>query len=491
MLERLIDSLFARSNGSRDFEVLVAFDEDDPAWPGPLGDLRVREFVWPRPITLGAKLNMLAEKARGDVWVFLGNDMVVETSDWPARIQAAVDALPGGIGVPFLNSTLSPGMPTYPVITRRIAEMTGWFMHPGPSFWFVDTVWQDVGLMIGSLFPIDVTVSAPDGLGRTHGMIDLPFWVRYFEATRPERIDVARRILGHEVPADRIAECARRTAHLSSPDFLARWGGTSESPPGPRYPEAKEKAQSHLDELGRAEVLPRTRYLDLLESVLTGTLQRDPSADPWSPGTYDPRRRAEGKDWPATALTMIGTARMRQLREACETALREGIPGDFIETGIWRGGACIYMAGIRDAWNASDRVVWGADSFKGLPPPTRGEDEGDQHHTYAQLVVSRAEVEDNFTRFNARVNIFEGWFSETLPAAPIARLSVLRLDGDMYGSTMDALLALYPKLSPGGFCIIDDYFLPGCRQAVWDYRAALFIDAPIIEIDGMGVYWRK
>lgn len=412
MLERLIDSLFARSNGSRDFEVCIAFDEDDPAWPGPLGDLRVREFVWPRPITLGAKLNMLAEKARGDILWFIGNDMLMETPDWPERMREGVARLPDGIGVPFANSTLSPGQPTYPVITRKMMETVGHFMDPAYPYWFIDTAWGEIGLMLDRLFVIDVTVSAPEGLGKTHGLVDLPFWVRYFEAARTWRVDAARRILGHEVPADRIAECARRTAHLSSPDFLARWGSTAESPPGPRYQEVRTRAQNHLRELGRAEVLPRTRYLDLLEAVLTGTLQRDPSADPWSPGTYDPRRRAEGKDWPATALTMIGTARMRQLREACETVLREGILGDFIETGIWRGGACIYMAGIRDVWNANDRAVWGADSFRGLPPPTMAEDVGDQHHTYSQLVVGRAEVEDNFARFNARVNILEGWFSD-------------------------------------------------------------------------------
>jgi cephalosporin hydroxylase len=236
----------------------------------------------------------------------------------------------------------------------------------------------------------------------------------------------------------------------------------------------------------------RARYLDLLESVLTGALTRDPPADPWSGGGYLPAIRAQGRDWPATALTMIGTARMRQLRQACETVIQERIPGDLIETGVWRGGAAIYMRAILAAWGATDPRVWAADSFQGLPEAVLPQDAGDRHHTYEQLSVSRAEVEANFRRHGFDdIAVLEGWFRETLPVAPIERLAVLRLDGDMYGSTMDALTALYPRLSPGGYCIVDDYFLAPCRQAVWDYRAAHFIADPIEEIDGMGVWWRK
>jgi len=67
----------------------------------------------------------------------------------------------------------------------------------------------------------------------------------------------------------------------------------------------------------------------------------------------------------------------------------------------------------------------------------------------------------------------------------------MRLDGDMYESTMDGLVNLYPKLAPGGFCIIDDYALDGCRKAVADYRAAHGISEEMHTIDWTGVYWRK
>ena len=91
-----------------------------------------------------------------------------------------------------------------------------------------------------------------------------------------------------------------------------------------------------------------------------------------------------------------------------------------------------------------------------------------------------------------QVVFLRGWFKDTLPAAPISALSVLRLDGDMYASTMDALSALYPKLAPGGFCIVDDYgAIEACRQAVTDYRNAHGIAAEMVPVDWTAVYWRK
>jgi O-methyltransferase len=62
----------------------------------------------------------------------------------------------------------------------------------------------------------------------------------------------------------------------------------------------------------------------------------------------------------------------------------------------------------------------------------------------------------------------------------------------MYSSTMDAISVLYPKLSPGGFCIVDDYgAVAGCKQAITDYREAEGITEPIEVIDWGGVYWRR
>ncbi|KAF0193106.1 MAG: O-methyltransferase [Gammaproteobacteria bacterium] len=85
----------------------------------------------------------------------------------------------------------------------------------------------------------------------------------------------------------------------------------------------------------------------------------------------------------------------------------------------------------------------------------------------------------------------EGWFKDTLPVAPIEKLSVIRLDGDMYSSTMEAIEILYPKLSSGGFCVVDDYGLGGCKKAIDDYRNMYNITSEITRVDWTGVYWRK
>jgi len=235
-------------------------------------------------------------------------------------------------------------------------------------------------------------------------------------------------------------------------------------------------------------------YLDLLARTLTNQIYGDPPIDPWSPPQFSRYRRERGLDWPSQAMTMIGDQRMANLRMAVETVIAENIPGDLIECGIWRGGACIYMAGILAAYGVMDRHVYVADSFAGLPAPKCAQDAGDTHHIHPQLSVSVETVKRNFRKFDLltpAVRFLPGWFSDTLASSGIERLAVLRLDGDMYASTMDALVPLYPRVSPGGFVIVDDYHeVPGCKQAITDYRAEHGIVTEIREIDGLGVYWR-
>jgi Macrocin-O-methyltransferase (TylF) len=218
------------------------------------------------------------------------------------------------------------------------------------------------------------------------------------------------------------------------------------------------------------------------------------------PVSFDLEKRLNGSDWPppAFAHTMIGMKRLNNLQACIEEVLQKGVHGDFIETGAWRGGATIFMRAVLQAYGVEDRLVWVADSFAGLPEGDGTKypaDAGDVHHTYnVFLSVSLEEVQDNFRRYNLlddQVRFLKGWFKETLPAAPIKSLAVLRLDGDMYESTLDGFTHLYPKVSSGGYVIIDDYHLAGCRQAVHDYRAAHGIDEEIKDIDGMGVYWQK
>jgi SAM-dependent methyltransferase len=242
----------------------------------------------------------------------------------------------------------------------------------------------------------------------------------------------------------------------------------------------------------------RGLYLDLLLKCVANTIYCDPPQDPWSGGRYADAIRDTGRDWPSAAHTMIGVKRLQNLRNLCEQALSESIPGDVIETGVWRGGACILMRGILAAYGERDRKVYVADSFAGLPvadPKTYPADAGDTHHTFEQLAISLEEVKRNFERYGLlddQCVFLKGWFKDTLPTLRDRTFALIRLDGDMYQSTMEALQNLYDRVSPGGFVIIDDYgAIPACRAAVEDFRKERRITAPLTEVDWTGVWWRK
>ena len=217
---------------------------------------------------------------------------------------------------------------------------------------------------------------------------------------------------------------------------------------------------------------------------------------------FDKEAREVGRDWPADAETMIGMQRLTSLQHCVETVLQEDIPGDLVECGVWRGGASILMRAVLAAYGDEKRNVWLCDSFEGVPPPDVERYQADKlprfniglHHAAPILAVTQDQVKANFERYGLlddQVRFIPGWFKDTLHNAPIEQISVLRLDGDLYESTIQALEPLYPKLSPGGYCIIDDFNLEGCRKAVSDYRAQHGITAEIIDIDGYGAYWRK
>lgn len=208
--------------------------------------------------------------------------------------------------------------------------------------------------------------------------------------------------------------------------------------------------------------------------------------------------RYDGKNWPETGETMIGYKRLTNLEDCIKNIVLEKIPGDLIETGVWRGGACIFMRSVLKELNVTDRIVWLADSFEGLPPPDPSsypEDAGDNLHTFKELAISENEVRNNFKKYKLldnQVRFLKGWFKDTMPTASIEKLSILRLDGDMYESTIDVLFYLYPKLSVGGYCIIDDWgAIPACKKAVEDYRRVHAIDEKIQIIDWSGVFWKK
>jgi len=245
-------------------------------------------------------------------------------------------------------------------------------------------------------------------------------------------------------------------------------------------------------------------YLELMKRCLANwifrdmantTLGRDPRNEgmPWRGGP-----EAMLASWREPSHSMAGLKRLDNVQFCVEDVLTRRVPGDLIETGVWRGGVPILMRAVLAAYGVTDRSVWVADSFEGLPPPNAAlypADAGLDLHRISELAVSLEQVQSHFERYDlldGQVRFLKGWFRDTLPHAPIERLAVARLDGDLYESTMDALTHLYPKLSVGGYLIVDDYgAILACREAVHDYRAAHGITDQILPIDWTGVYWQR
>jgi O-methyltransferase len=267
-------------------------------------------------------------------------------------------------------------------------------------------------------------------------------------------------------------------------------------------------------------------YIELLKKALTHTLWRESTRpiDPTRLGRglfkfvvcsvikffslfklrlslespHSDEAKLEGRTWPEFAHTMIGMLRLNNLQQCIETVLKDKVPGDMVETGVWRGGASILMRGILKAYDVRDRKVWVADSFEGLPLPDADKypaDQGSTWHEPTFLAVSLEQVKSHFEVYgllDSQVEFLKGWFKDTLPHAPIRNIAVLRLDGDMYQSTMESLESLYSKVSPGGFIIIDDYYaVKECQKAVDDFRSKMKIADEIKRTDWAEVYWRK
>jgi len=242
-------------------------------------------------------------------------------------------------------------------------------------------------------------------------------------------------------------------------------------------------------------------YLELMKRCVTNSLYRG-----MDDTTLGRDLRSEGRPWQGDVLaqwrepshSMASFKRLDNVQFCVEDVLTRGVPGDLIETGVWRGGVTIFMRAILAAYGVIDRRVWVADSFQGLPVPDPAKypsDAGVDLSNVAELAVSVEQVKSHFDRYGLlddQVQFFKGWFRETLPLLPADALAVARLDGDLYESTMDALIHLYPKLSVGGYLIVDDYgAILACREAVHDYRAEHGITEKILPIDWTGAYWQR
>lgn len=240
------------------------------------------------------------------------------------------------------------------------------------------------------------------------------------------------------------------------------------------------------------------RYICLLEMAVTGSLhdevgrcnefKRSCSLDEVLP--YDGRKRYNGDDWPPLGHTMIGHLRLRNIEEAIRTCVNENIRGDFVELGVWRGGASIFAKGVLKVLDQLERRVIVFDAFESLP----GYGENANF-----LANSQHTVEHNFWKYgmlDEGVIFIRGLFGKTLPEYkqdnPKSEIAVLRIDGNFYDSYQDAMYYLYEFVPVGGFVIFDDYNSHKAVQRFWhDFKFEQGLLEELITIDRHSVYFRK
>ena len=187
--------------------------------------------------------------------------------------------------------------------------------------------------------------------------------------------------------------------------------------------------------------------------------------------------------------------------------INKNITGDFVECGV-AAGAQIRAMSLANIHKSGNRIIWAFDSFEGIPMAGEFDDVqvgiGEiKHDKFAPLeerlvssgitVHSMENVQETFKRYNLpldNVNFVKGWFQNTVPVNEVQEISILRLDGDLYESTLVCLQHLYPKVVTGGAVIIDDYALTGCRLAVEHYFESIKQDVPeMICVDGNMVHY--
>ena len=333
-----------------------------------------------------------------------------------------------------------------------------------------------------AIWLVDLRIAALDMTGDSADLSDA---LRHRFQLSPENPEALARYLATLDPVEqKEAVAAARAEHDAHIEFAME-----------RLPQWVEPERDASSEPARLRAL----YLDLLERTVSNWIYGDPQNRLGSIVPFDAQRREQGRDIPVHAHTMIGLKRLRHLRVMCEEAIKRNIPGDFVEAGVWRGGACILMAGVLQAWGDSSRRVVAADSFSGLPPPDdRFPKDGltaFDFHLRPELAIDADQVRDNFDRYqllSSQIAILEGFFRDTLPRYPYEKIAVLRMDGDLYSSTMDTLENLYDRVSDGGYVTSDDYgVVIDARRAVLDFRVSRRIRSEMYRVDGDGAFWRK
>lgn len=202
-------------------------------------------------------------------------------------------------------------------------------------------------------------------------------------------------------------------------------------------------------------------------------------------------RRINGLDW--NGYTMIGLRRLDNLEMCIKSVIKNNIPGAIVEAGVWRGGACIFANGVLKELDEK-RNIYVCDIFDNtFPKPKYACDEWTEIHDFSALAVTVEDVKNNFNKFSLltdNVIFVKGWFNDTLKTIK-EPVSILRIDGDTYQSTMDTL-QLEKNIPPGGFIIMDDWQINTSRNAFLDYFSNKGVtEKDVIEIDSLSAYWKK
>jgi hypothetical protein len=247
--------------------------------------------------------------------------------------------------------------------------------------------------------------------------------------------------------------------------------------------------------IGLSEDTTRGAYIDLLKRSITNyhNLGGDCPFNQFRIiNHYDVRQGQWKIGRRAQPLTLLTKTQLDLVEQAVLRVEKQGVPGDFIEAGVWRGGVIILMRALLEAYEIPGRRVFAADSFAGIPKNVRVEnDPVDSWND--RWVASLDEVQQNIRRFGLlddRIRFVVGFFSDSLKSLSGETFALIRLDSDSYDSVEISLEQIYPLVPEGGIVIIDDWHLAGCRLAVENYRARHSIDDEIVPHEG-NAYWVK
>eukprot|EP01039_Chlorochromonas_danica_P002510 gene2510-2748_t len=212
---------------------------------------------------------------------------------------------------------------------------------------------------------------------------------------------------------------------------------------------------------------------------------------------FDARKRTEGVDFTFIGMSMAGAKRLRSVEHQLAEIRQNNIPGMVIETGVWRGGMDIFVRGILRAYHQAKVPVLLCDSFHGLPPGNAELNRGDMGWDRTPILeIDARMVAQNFVRaglMDDHVLFAKGFFNDSMPtvAKQVQQIALLRLDGDMYASTVDVVYHLYEKVVVGGFVVIDDWTGLPAQVAMLDFFATHNHHPEVIPIDRIAVYWKK